>query len=176
MIKYIPILLILLIFASCKEKKTEAKKLENIIVKEAEPIKTIESRKIKTWTDSHGNVFTEIGNQVYIKPARYNRTGKIYKIFIYNETSQEIGIIEKLRIKPNDFRVFNLEDIDTLKLENGVKFMFGETYGLEVEDEKSQVSGIGGKYLKLYKVPEDAEWAFTILPVMEGDSVPQSKE
>ncbi len=128
-----------------------------------------EKPKEKKWTDFHGNVFIEKGNEISIIPAKYNKTGKTHRIFIFNETSSEIGVISNLKIKPNEFKVFNLQDIDTLKLDNGVKFMFGETYGLEVEDKKSQVSGLGGEFLKKYGVPDEAQWAFVIVPVGEGD-------
>lgn len=129
----------------------------------------MEKPKEKKWTDSHGNVFIEKGTEVSIIPAKYNKTGKTYRVFIFNETSDEIGIIENLKINPNEFKVFNLKDTNTLKLDNGVKFMFGETYGLEIEDKKSQVSGLGGKFLDEYKVPDDAEWAFVIVPIGKGD-------
>jgi len=123
-----------------------------------------EYQKEEKWVDSNGNVFFQKGNEVSIIPAKYNKTGKTYRVFIFNETSNEIGIIENLKINPNEFKVFNLKDTDTLKLDNGVKFMFGETYGLEIEDKKSQVSGLGGKFLDEYKVPDEAEWAFVIVP------------
>ena len=60
-------------------------------------------------------------------------------------------------------------DTYTLELNNGVKFMFGETYGLEIEDKNSQVSGLGGEFLVKYGVPDKAEWAFVIVPEGEGD-------
>lgn len=47
--------------------------------------------------------------------------------------------------------------------------MFGETFGLEVEDKKSQVSGLGGKYLTDYGVPNEIDFAFVIVPVGKGD-------
>jgi hypothetical protein len=169
MTKYIQILLILLTLSACGQKETEKKTTENVNEKFAESEQKSESEKVEKWTDSKGNVFTETGNEISIIPAKYNKTGKTYKVFIYNETSDDIGIIENLKIKPNEFRVFNLKDIDTLKLDNGVKFMFGETYGLEIEDKQSQVSGLGGKFLDEYKVPDEAEWAFVIVPKGQGD-------
>ena len=128
-----------------------------------------EMSKEERWTDSHGNVFIQKGNEVSIIPAKYDKTGKTYKVFIFNETSGEIGISEKLKIQPKEFKVFNLIDTDTLGLDNGVKFMFGETYGLEIEDKKSQVSELGGEFLVKYGVPDEAEWAFVIVPEGEGD-------
>ena len=155
--------------SACGQKETEKKKTENLNEKLLESERQSESQKEEKWTDSNGNIFIEKGNEISIIPAKYNKTGKIYKVFIYNETSDEIGIIENLKIKPKEFRVFNLKDIDTLKLDNGVKFMFGETYGLEIEDKLSQVSGLGGKFLDEYKVPDEAEWAFIIVPIGKGD-------
>ena len=155
--------------SACGQKETEKKTTEIVNEKSAESEQKTESKKVEKWTDSNGNVFTEKGNEISIIPAKYNKTGKTYKVFIYNETSEEIGIIENLKLKPNEFRVFNLKDIDTLKLNNGVKFMFGETYGLEIEDKKSQVSGLGGEFLEKYGVPDKAEWAFVIVPVGKGD-------
>jgi len=129
----------------------------------------MEKPKEKKLTDSYGNVFIEKGTEVSIIPAKYNKTGKKYKVFLYNETTENIKIIEDLIIKPREFKVFNISDKDTLKLENGVKFMFGETYGLEVEDKKSQVSGLGGKYLTDYGVPNKIDFAFVIVPIGKGD-------
>ncbi|WP_299436564.1 hypothetical protein [uncultured Maribacter sp.] len=169
MTKYIQIFIIFLTLSACGQKETEKKTPENVNERSVELEQKTESEKEEKWTDSNGNVFTEKGNEISIIPAKYNKTGKIYKVFIYNETSDEIGIIENLKIKPNEFRVFNLKDIDTLKLDNGVKFMFGETYGLEIEDKQSQVSGLGGKFLDKYKVPYEAEWAFVIVPIGQGD-------
>ena len=169
MTKYIRIFIIFLTFSACGQKETEKKTPENVNEKFAESEQQTESQKEEKWTDSNGNVFIEKGNEISIIPAKYNKTGKTYKVFIYNETSDEIGIIENLKINPNEFKVFSIKDTDTLKLNNGVKFMFGETYGLEIEDKKSQVSGLGGKFLDEYKVPDDAEWAFVIVPEGKGD-------
>ena len=119
--------------------------------------------------DKDGNEFIKKGNEVFVIPAKYNKTGKSYKVFIYNETSSEIRVLENLKINPNQFKVFNLKDTDTLKLDNGVEFMFLETYGLQIADKKSQVSGLGGKFLDEYGVPDEAVWAFVIVPPGKGD-------
>lgn len=169
MTKYFQVLLILLILSACGQKETEKKATENLNEKVAESEKQAEFQKEEKWTDLNGNVFIQKGIEVSIIPAKYSKTGKTYKVFVYNETSNEIGIIESLKINPNEFKVFNLKDTDTLKLDNGVKFMFGETYGLEIEDKKSQVSGLGGKFLEKYGVPDEAEWAFVIVPIGKGD-------
>lgn len=128
-----------------------------------------QSEKDKRYVDSNGNGFIEKENKVFIIPAKYEKTGKSYKIFLYNGTSNNIGLTKEFTIKPKEFKVFNVSDTDTLKLDNGVKFMFGETYGLEVEDKKSQVSGLGGKYLSDYGVPNEIDFAFVIVPIGEGD-------
>jgi len=161
--------MIFFIFSTCGKIGIEKKTAENVHEKFVESEQQTESQKEKKWTDSDGNIFIEKGNEISIIPTNNNKIGKTYKVFIYNETSNEIGIIENLKINPNEFKVFNIKDTDTLKLNNGVKFMFGETYGFEIEDKKSQVSGLGGKYLDEYKVPDDAEWAFVIVPEGKGD-------
>lgn len=129
----------------------------------------MEKSKEKKWTDLYGNIFIEKGTEVSIISAKYDKTGKKYKVFLYNETTENVGIIKDLIIKPGEFKVFKISDTDTLKLDNGVKFMFGETFGLEVEDKKSRVSGLGGKYLTDYCVPNEIDFAFVIVPVGKGD-------
>ena len=150
MTKYLQFLLVLLTLSACRQPATELPKVEQ-------------------WTDEHGNVFIQSGDEVSIIPAKYDKTGRTYKVFVFNETPNEIAVSERLKIRPNEFKVFNLVDTDTLALDNGVKFMFGDTYGLEVEDKKSQVSGLGGEFLVKYGVPDEAEWAFIIVPECEGD-------
>lgn len=169
LMKYIQIFIILFTLSACGQYESEKKTPKNVNEYFSKSENPIEPQIEKKWTDSNGNIFIEKGNEISIIPAKYNKTGKSYNVFIYNETSNEIGIIENLKIKPNEFRVFNLKDTDTLKLDNGVRFMFGETYGLEIEDKESQVSGLGGKYLEKYGVPDKAEWAFVIVPAGKGD-------
>jgi hypothetical protein len=62
-----------------------------------------------------------------------------------------------------------MKETDSLILSNGIKFAFGNENGLEVEDNNSQVSGLGGEFLNNYEVPEGVEWAFVIVPPGEGD-------
>lgn len=126
-------------------------------------------KKVKKYEDKNGNKFIEKGDELLIIPAKYTKTGKRYTIFIFNETKNNIRIFDNEKIKPNQSRLISIIDTDTLKLDNGVKFMFGETYGLEIEDKKSQVSGLGGKFLDEYNVPDEAEWAFVIVPSGKGD-------
>ena len=121
------------------------------------------------YTDKYGNVFIKNGAHLSIIPAKYEKTGKKYKVFIYNETESKIGIIGNMKIEPNEFIIANVVDTSVLKLNNGVEFKFGKTYGLEVEDKEQQISGLGGEYLEKYKVPDEAEWAFVIVPRGEGD-------
>jgi len=90
-------------------------------------------------------------------------------VFIFNETSNEIKVSERHKLQPNEFKVFDIVDTDTIELDNDLKFMFGETYGLEIEDIKSQVSELGDEILVKYEVPDEAEWAFVIVPVGKGD-------
>ena len=155
--------------SACGQKPAENKTSENVDINLVVSEQKIKSQKEEKWTDSIGNVFIEKGNEISIIPAKYNKTGKTYKLFIYNETFSEIGISENIKIGSNEFRVVNLKDTDTLKLDNGVKFYFGEHYAIEVEDRNSQVSGLGGEFLEKYGVPDEAEWAFVIVPVGKGD-------
>ena len=56
-----------------------------------------------------------------------------------------------------------------LILDIGVKFILGETYGLEFKDKKPQVSGLEGKHLTDYGVLKAIDWAFVIVPSGKGD-------
>ena len=167
--KYIQILIIFLVFFACGKKETKKKTPKNMNGNSTMSEQQIKPEKEERWTDKYGNIFIQKGKDVSIIPAKYEKTGKSYKVFVLNETSNEIKVSEKLKIQPNEFKVFNMVDTDTLELNNGVKFMFGETYGLEIEDKKSQVSGLGGEFLEKYGVPDEAEWAFVIVPEGEGD-------
>lgn len=128
-----------------------------------------EQLKEKKYGDSKGNIFIEKGNEVFIVPANNENTGELFKIFIYNQTLSDIGLTKEFKIKPNEFRVFNLSDKDTLNFDNGVKFMLSKINRLEVEDKKSQVNRLGKKYLANYGVKNQIEWAFIIVPEGRGD-------
>ena len=167
--KYIQIFLLFLILSACGQKETKKKIPDNVNGNFANSEQHIKPEKEERWTDEHGNTFIQKGNELSIIPSKYEKTGKTYKVFIFNETSNEIKVTERLKIPTNEFKVFTLVDTDTLELNNGVKFMFGETYGLEIADKKSQVSGLGGEFLVKYGVPDEAEWAFVIVPEGEGD-------
>ena len=167
--KYIQIFILLLTLSACDNKGTEKKIPENVSRSSTKFEQQTKPEKEERWTDKNGNIFILKGEEVSIIPAKYEKTGKSYKVFVFNETSNDILVSERLKIQPNEFKVFNMVDTDTLELNNGVKFMFGETYGLEIEDKKSQVSGLGGEFLEKYRVPDEAEWAFVIVPEGEGD-------
>ena len=169
MTKYINLFILILTLSACGQKDNKKKTPESLKINAEKSERQIKPEKEEKWTDEHGNVFIQKGNEVSIIPAKYEKTGKTYKVFVFNETSNEIQVSERLKIQPNEFKVFNMVDTDTLELNNGVKFMFGETYGLEIEDKKSQVSGLGGEFLVKYGVPDEAEWAFVIVPEGEGD-------
>ena len=169
MTNYIQIILIFLSLTACGQLEGDNRTSEIGNESIADLKQQPESEKEGRWTDSNGNDFVEKGNEIFINPTKYYKSGKIYKVFICNETSNQIGVVKGLKIKPSEFKVFSLKDTDTLTLDNGVRFMFGETYGLEIEDKNSQVSGLGGKYLDIYNVPDDAEWAFVIVPIGDGD-------
>lgn len=121
-------------------------------------------------------------NKVYIdpnysrktmKPETYNATGKVYSIFIYNETANPIRGNEKVTIRSNESYVFKISDTMGIALDNGIQFFFGETEGLEVIDNKTQVAGLGGEWLEKLNVPKTADWAFSILNPGEGDPIPE---
>ena len=97
-----------------------------------------------------------------------NQTPKKYKVFIYNETAVEIRSTQDLIILPGEFKILELSEQDTLQLNIGAKFMFNNA-GLEIVDLKSQVSGLGGDFLVKYGVPDEAEYAFVIVPPGQGD-------
>jgi predicted small lipoprotein YifL len=169
MMKNVQICLLFLILSACGQKEMEKKTPENVNGNFENSEQQIKPEKEERWTDEHGNIFIHKGNEVSIIPSKYEQIGKTYKVFLFNETSNEIKVSERLKIPTNEFKVFTLVDTDTLELNNGVKFIFGETYGLEIEDKKSQVSGLGGEFLVKYGVPDEAEWAFVIVPEGEGD-------
>ncbi|WP_299524066.1 hypothetical protein [Winogradskyella sp.] len=108
-----------------------------------------------------------------IDTAIYKATGKVYSIFIYNETENSIIANQKITIKPNESYFFKIPDTMGIALSNGIQFFFGETEGLEVIDNKIQVSGLGGEWLDKLNVPESTDFAFSILNFGEGDPIPE---
>ena len=108
-----------------------------------------------------------------IDPATYTETGKVYTIFIHNETANSITANEKVTIKPNESYLFKMPDTMGIALNNGIQFFIGETVGLEVIDNNIQVAGLGGEWLDKLNVPDSADWAFSILNPGEGDPIPE---
>tara|TARA_R110000751_G_scaffold307527_1_gene429255 strand:- start:61 stop:498 length:438 start_codon:yes stop_codon:yes gene_type:complete len=120
------------------------------------------------YKDKHGNEIIEKGDETYIIPAEYEKTGASYEIFLRNETDKPVNIKGKFTLKPNDEKIFEFVDKDSIIFDIGTKIFFGET-GLEVDDKKGELAGIGGEYWEKYKVPEDVEYGFVIVPAGEGD-------
>ncbi len=125
-------------------------------------------KKENRYTDKHGNVIIEKGDETYIIPAEYEKTGASYKIFLRNETNKPVNIIDKFTLKPNEEKIFEFIDTDSILFDIGTKIFFGDT-GLEVDDKKGELAGIGGEYWEKYKVPDDVEYGFVIVPPGEGD-------
>ena len=126
--------------------------------------------------DKKGNVYYQQNGTLIIEPAKPNKTGKQYKdssrdfrVFFYNETGSTLVISDMYELEAGKSVLIDVRGFFTLKLNNGVKFIFNDEYGLEVSDKKSQVSGLGGEYLEKYQVPDEAQWAFTIVPPGKGD-------
>ena len=108
-----------------------------------------------------------------IEPDTYNATGKVYDIFILNETANSISANEKVIIKPNESYAFKIPDTMGIALNNGIQFFFGETEGLEVIDNKIQVAGLGEEWLRKLNIPKSTDWAFSILNPGKGDPIPE---
>lgn len=106
-----------------------------------------------------------------IEPQQYESTGKVYSIFIYNETANPITANEKVTIKSNESYIFKIPDTLGISLNNGIQFFFGATEGLEVIDNKVQVAGLDGEWLEKLNVPKSVDWAFSILNPCEGDPI-----
>jgi len=108
-----------------------------------------------------------------IDPKTYYASGKVYNIFIYNETGNPIVANKNITIKPKESFIFKISDTTGIALDNGIQFFFGETEGLEVIDKKIQVSGLGGEWLNKLNVPESTDFAFSILNPGKGDPIPK---
>lgn len=105
----------------------------------------------------------------YLIDNEYEKTGKAYPVFIYNTTDSIISTDRSITIKPNEHKMFELTDSESIHLNIGVVFILNEMEGLEIVDKKSQVSGLGGSFLDKYNVPDSAEYAFIIVNPGEGD-------
>lgn len=126
----------------------------------------------KRYKDKQGNEFIEIDGKTYIIPAEYKKTGASYKIFLLNKTDEKVNIINRFDLRPGEQKVFDFIDTDSILFGFGTKIYFGNT-GLESDDKKGQIAGIGGKYWDKYNVPENVEYGFVIVPVGKGDIPPE---
>ena len=106
-----------------------------------------------------------------IEPQQYKSTGKVYSIFIYNGTANPIIANERVTINSNKSYVFKIPDTLGISLNNGIQFFFGATEGLEVIDNKVQVTGLDGEWLEKLNVPKSIDWAFSILNPGKGDPI-----
>lgn len=125
-------------------------------------------KKEKRHFDKHGNEYIQKGDELFIVPAKYHKTGERYQIFMINETDSIVTIKHKFTLSPDEQRIFEFTDTDSLIFNIGPKIFFGE-YGLETEDKKGQIAGIGGEFWEKYNVPDDVEYGFVIVPEGEGD-------
>lgn len=118
-------------------------------------------KKENRYKDKHGN-------ETYIIPAEYEKTGALYKIFLRNETEKTVNIKDKFSLKPNNEKIFEFIDTDSLLFDIGPKIFFGDN-GLEVDDKKGELAGIGGEYWEKYNIPDDVEYGFVIVKAGKGD-------
>ena len=121
------------------------------------------------YKDKRGNEIIEKGDETYIIPAEYEKTGGTYKIFLRNETDKTVNIKDKFILKPNEEKILKLMDTDSILFDIGPKIYFGDN-GLETEDKKNELAGIGGQYWEKYNVPDDVEYGFVIVKPGEGDN------
>ncbi|WP_396153311.1 hypothetical protein [Flavobacterium sp.] len=118
--------------------------------------------------DKHGNEIIDKGDETFIIPAEYKKTGALYKIFFRNETDKTVNIKDKFTLKPNEERIIEFVDTDSILFDIGPKIYFGDN-GLEVDDKKGELAGIGREYWEKYNVPDDVEYGFVIVNPSEGD-------
>lgn len=125
-------------------------------------------KKENRYTDKQGNVIIEKGDETFIIPSEYEKTQASYKIFLRNETDKLVSIENRFTLKPDEEKILEFVDTDTILFDFGAKIFFGNT-GLEADDKKGKLAGIGGEYWENYKVPDDVEYGFVIVPPGEGD-------
>ena len=110
----------------------------------------------------------KLGNEIYIIPAEYEKKETLYKIFLLNETDKTVNIKGRFSLKTNEKKIIEFADTDSILFDIGPKIYFGDN-GLEVEDKKGELAGIGGEYWEKYNVPDDVEYGFVIVKLGEGD-------
>ncbi|WP_109300600.1 hypothetical protein [Aquimarina sp. AU474] len=120
------------------------------------------------YKDKLGNEITKKGNETYIIPAKYEKTGASYKIFLRNETDKSVVIKGKIKLNPNEEKILSLIDTDSILFDIGPEIYFGE-YGLETKDKKGQLTGIGGEFWENYNVSDDVEYGFVIVKAGKGN-------
>lgn len=120
------------------------------------------------YKDKYGNDIIEKGKETFIIPAEYKKTGVSYKIFLRNETEKTVNIKDRFALKTNEERIIELVDTDSILFDIAPKIYFGDN-GLEVDDKKGELAGIGGEYWEKYNLPDDVEYGFVIVKPGEGD-------
>lgn len=129
-------------------------------------------KKENRYKDKLGNEIIEKKDEIYVIPSEYKKTATSYKIFLRNETGDTVNIIGKFTLKTNEEIIIEFLDTDSIIIDKGPKIYFGDN-GLEVEDKKGELAGIGGDYWKIYNVPDDVEYGFVIVNPGEGDMPPE---
>jgi hypothetical protein len=151
-----------------KNEHSEKMKLKTIILTMGILSFLFGCKNENRYKDKHGNEIIEKGEETFIIPTEYEKTGTIYKIFLRNETDKPVNIKDKFTLKPNEEKIFEFIDKDSILFDIGPKIYYGEN-GLEVDDKKGELAGIGGEYWEKYNVPEDVEYGFVIVKPGEGD-------
>jgi len=97
------------------------------------------------------------------------RKKKIFEIYVLNKTAETLIVNRKSLLKPNTWHIFKLNKHKSLYFSNGIEFHITKKLDLETYDNRNQVIGLGGKYLKKYNVPNYVDWAFIISGLNKGD-------
>lgn len=137
--------------------------------KELEPIINFYKRIID-FSLQHKNEIVANG----AKPCGYtsedDKTEKFYKIFLVNETDKSVKIKDKLTLEPTEEIIFKFSETDSMIFENGPKIHIRD-YGLDTQDERGQLAGIGGEFWENYNLTDDVDYGFAIVPPGEGDII-----
>lgn len=125
-------------------------------------------KKENKYKDKIGNEIFEKGDKTFVIPDEYEKSGTSFKIFLRNETDNTVNINGRFSLKSNENKIIEFMDTDSILFDIGPKIYFGDN-GLEVEDEKGELAGIGGEYWEKYNVTDDVEYGFVIVKSGEGD-------